>query len=82
MTNKYFSSNLTNISNLYSYFVTACRTKNNEPCVFPFEYLGKEYNECTTVGYEGIYWCGTTFTVTNRTGWGLCSMACLSAPGN
>ena len=77
---------LNNISNLYSFFDTACRTKNtgpepDKPCVFPFQYMGKEYNECTTDGYGSTYWCGTTFTVTN-VGWGVCSSSCISAPGN
>ena len=64
-----------------------CRTKAtgpepDKPCVFPFRYMGIEYNECTTDGYGSTYWCGTTFSVTNNAGWGVCSSSCISAPGN
>ena len=44
----------------------------DKPCVFPFKYLGKEYNECTTEGWGNVYWCGTTSTAQAYTGWGLC----------
>ena len=72
---------------LFWYFPTGCRTKNKGsepgmPCVFPFQYKGKEYLECTTKYYGSTYWCGTTYSVTNNAGWGLCSSSCISAPGN
>ena len=45
----------------------------NKPCIFPFKYNGKEYNECTTEDYGDSLWCGTTYSVTHDAGWGLCS---------
>ena len=48
--------------------------------MFPFHYEGKKYYECTTEDNGNIYWCGTTFFVTD-TGWGLCTSSCMSAPG-
>ena len=46
-------------------------------CVFPFQYKGKEYNECTSEGYNNTYWCGTTYAVTASSGtWGMCSGPC------
>ena len=69
-------------------FQTECRTNHidpelNKPCVFPFRYRGKEYNECTTEAYGNIFWCGTTYHVTfSESTWGNCSSSCLVAPGN
>ena len=44
----------------------------DKPCVFPFKYHGKEFNECTTEGWGNVYWCGTTPTAQGNAGWGLC----------
>jgi len=65
---------------------TVCRTKNDgpepeKPCEFPFQYKGKEYLECTTEAYGSKHWCGTTYYVTDKAGWGACSSSCISAPG-
>ena len=55
--------------------------ESDKPCVFPFQYKGKEFNECTTEGYGSQFWCGTTYSVGEWTGWGLCSGPCPSLPG-
>ena len=46
--------------------------ESDKPCVFPFKYRGKEYNECTTEGWGNVYWCGTAPTAQENAGWGLC----------
>ena len=50
--------------------------KNTE-CIFPYEFLGKEYSECTLDhACPGCYWCGTSENVTDHTGWGMCNKIC------
>ena len=70
-----------------------CRTKNdqdpktkkppspNQPCVFPFSWMGKQYNNCTKDDHNK-FWCGTQSNVTTdkvsvltngvTQGWGNC----------
>ena len=70
-----------------------CRTKNdrnpktkkppspNQPCTFPFNWMGKEYNNCTKDDHN-TFWCGTQSNVTTdkvslltngvTQGWGNC----------
>ncbi|XP_078275078.1 matrix metalloproteinase-9-like [Rhinoraja longicauda] len=34
---------------------------DSSPCVFPFEYVGKSYDQCTSEGRnDGLRWCATT----------------------
>ncbi|XP_068996462.1 matrix metalloproteinase-9 [Embiotoca jacksoni] len=44
-----------------------------EPCHFPFVFLDKEYNSCTSEGREdGKLWCGTTDSYDDDKKWGFC----------
>ena len=43
------------------YSVLGCLTTDEEPCVFPFIYEGKAYNQCTVAGnsLSKATWCPT-----------------------
>lgn len=44
-----------------------------EPCHFPFEFQGKEYNSCTSEGRgDGRLWCATTDSYDDDKKWGFC----------
>ncbi|XP_041861112.1 matrix metalloproteinase-9 [Melanotaenia boesemani] len=44
-----------------------------EPCHFPFMFLGKEYNSCTSEGRgDGKLWCATTDNYDDDKKWGFC----------
>ncbi|KAM6928753.1 matrix metalloproteinase-9 [Lycodopsis pacificus] len=44
-----------------------------EPCHFPFVFLGKKYDSCTSEGRgDGKLWCGTTESYDDDKKWGLC----------
>ena len=49
-------------------------------CVFPYRANGKVYSKCTSEGWPHhcptCSWCGTTYHVTDDTGWGLCNGNC------
>ncbi|KAI6055558.1 protein sel-1 homolog 1 [Marmota monax] len=48
-------------------------TAHGEPCHFPFLFLDKEYEECTSDGREdGRLWCATTYDYKTDEKWGFC----------
>lgn len=51
-------------------------TAHGEPCHFPFLFLEKEYDECTSDGREdGRLWCATTYDYKTDEKWGFCESA-------
>lgn len=50
--------------------------ENGKGCVFPFEYLGRRYNECIEVDSPGKPWCQTSGKEMEERGmvrWGFCN---------
>ncbi|KAM9294687.1 protein sel-1 homolog 1 [Gastrophryne carolinensis] len=48
-------------------------TAEGDPCHFPFLFMEKEYDECTTDGREdGRLWCATTYDYKKDLKWGFC----------
>lgn len=49
-------------------------TDKEEVCAFPFNFMKKSYNECTTEGRtDGRKWCATTSDYDKDKKWGFCS---------
>ena len=74
---------------IYDFGSGECRTIGgqqlggpNLPCIFPFKYKDKIYNECHSDTY-GV-WCSTKIDATGKhvTGhWGFCGQGCPGVPG-
>ena len=53
--------------------ITGTRMK----CIFPFQFRGKIYSNCTNdYACPDCFWCGTQFNVSYQTGWGVCDEKC------
>ena len=69
-----------NLQTFYDLF-TECHTKKGVPCVFPFKYKNKIYNECTKVNNDK-FWCSTevdengNFKSSGDEFWGNCDDNC------
>ena len=55
--------------------------KTGKPCVFPFEYKGKEYSNCAWEEGEDKPWCSTKVDsngkhVDGSSHWGYCNAYC------
>ena len=49
----------------------------NKDCVFPYTFLRKKYLKCTNEhAFNGIFWCGTEYNATDKSGWGMCNDYC------
>lgn len=43
------------------------------PCIFPFTFLGKKHERCTSEGRgDGKLWCSTTDSYDDDRKWGFC----------
>ena len=70
------------MKNCFGVALLECRTTNDseapnpdEKCVFPFNWNGTQYTQCTKVDFND-YWCGTRTVVQKTDGWGFCKKAC------
>ena len=67
---------------------TTCKTISgpfsNNPCVFPFEYNGVKYNECTNVeASRTMPWCSVRVDAQEthvQGNWGYCDTGCPGVP--
>ena len=71
---------LTCLDNFAVLGVPACKTVQNENCIFPFKYNDKMYVECTTDDSDnGRAWCATKVNSDGnvlRGKWGDCGNSC------
>ncbi|XP_031567066.1 CUB and peptidase domain-containing protein 2-like [Actinia tenebrosa] len=51
--------------------VCKVKTEDHKCCVFPFTYKGKQYDQCITSTFSGL-WCATTSNYDNDGQWGKC----------
>jgi cathepsin B len=57
---------------------TQVKTKEGPACVFPFDFKGKTYNECTTEGHSSL-WC---YTAKDKSTWGHCLTSSPAPPSS
>nr|XP_040566435.1 72 kDa type IV collagenase-like [Lepeophtheirus salmonis] len=59
----------------------SCPTTDGRNCLFPFKYIGIEYDGCTTVDYGTTAWCATSVdSITGATiEYGDCTSSCKMA---
>ncbi|CAK8689050.1 unnamed protein product [Clavelina lepadiformis] len=48
-------------------------TTDGSSCVFPFNYQGIWYNECTTINNNGQLWCSLSTNYDESSSWGNCA---------
>ena len=53
--------------------------KQNENCVFPFQYNGQSYSNCTNIDFGVVFWCSTEANATDDN-WGVCEDSCPKEP--
>jgi len=52
-----------------------CRTKEDNPCVFPFKYREKQHTRCVDVSNKGVFWCAVNKTLDGNVDmWGDCDV--------
>ena len=64
------------------YIFTVCHTEEGTPCIFPFKYKDKRYNECTKDGHSK-FWCSTKVDENgnHEKKWGNCADDCSNEGG-
>ena len=56
-------------------FCLGCETVEGDECIFPFNYGGITYRECTTVENDGVLRCATTTRSDGSANlWGNCAV--------
>ena len=51
---------------------SSCSTDSGIPCVMPFRYNGKYYENCVDIDNGGVPWC---YKNVEKKSWGICNMS-------